>query len=108
MGRYLHAVNETSIPIYVIAGNHDTGTGENYGYYTRYTGNTENSYVTIFRNFDFVGINWRNPGSPEPDEFAEIRKTLLNSPRSFTIIATHYNMDDKGISHPWEKISISN
>jgi predicted MPP superfamily phosphohydrolase len=96
---YSHAVHETSIPVYVIAGNHDTNNGQNYQYYTQYTGNAKNSYVTSFQNFEMAGINYV-PGSLKPQEFAELRKTLLNSPENFTIIATHYYMDMDGTHSP--------
>jgi predicted phosphodiesterase len=92
---YFHAVHETSIPVYLIAGNHDTNDGQSYQYYTQYTGNAKNSYMTSFENFDFVGINYV-AGSLKPQEFAVLRKTLLNSPENFTIIATHYYMDQVG------------
>ncbi len=96
---YSHAIHETSIPVYVIAGNHDANEGQNYQYYTQYTGNTKNSYVTSFENFDFVGINYM-ARSLKPQEFAVLRTTLLNSPENFTIIATHYYMDKVGTLSP--------
>ena len=96
---YSHAAHKTSIPIYVIAGNHDTNQGKDYQYYTHYTGNTKNSYVTGLDNFDLVGINIVF-GSLDPKESALIRKTLLNSPKNLTIIAAHYYMDQNGTLSP--------
>ncbi len=54
---YSHAVNKTSIPVFVVAGNHDINDDYDYQYYTQYTGNTKNTSVTSFENFDLVGIN---------------------------------------------------
>jgi predicted MPP superfamily phosphohydrolase len=92
---YSHAVHETSIPVYVIAGNHDISDKYDYQYYTQYTGNTKNTYVTSFENFDLVGINSVYE-SFKPQEIASLRKTLINSPKNMTIIATHYYMDENG------------
>jgi predicted MPP superfamily phosphohydrolase len=93
---YSHAVHQTSIPVYVIAGNHDTNNGKDYHYYTLYTGNSKNSYVTSIENFDLVGINFAD----DRKEFASLRKTLVNSPKNLTIIATHDYMDKNGILFP--------
>ena len=92
---YTHAVRKTSIPLYVIAGNHDISNEENYQYFTQYTGNTKNNYVTRLENFDLVGINYVDK-SLKPQEFTSIRKTLLSSPENFTIIATHFYMEQNG------------
>jgi predicted phosphodiesterase len=96
---YSHAIRKTSIPIYVIAGNHDTNIGENYQYYTQNTGNKKNSYITRFENFDLVGINYVT-NSLDPQEFTALRKTLLSAPENFTIIATHFYMDTSGRRSP--------
>jgi predicted MPP superfamily phosphohydrolase len=99
---YTHAIHKTSIPLYVIAGNHDTDQEQNYQYYTRYTGNTNTSYVTSLENFDLVGIN-SVFGSLKSRDVTSIRQTLLNSSKNFTIIATHYYMDEKGTLSPQGK-----
>ena len=99
---YTHAIHETSIPLYVIAGNHDTDQGENYQYYTWYTGNTMNSYATSLENFDLVGIN-SVFGSLKSQDVATLQETLLNSPKNFTIIAAHYYMDANGTLSPQGK-----
>jgi DNA repair exonuclease SbcCD nuclease subunit len=96
---YSHAIRKTSIPVYVIAGNHDTNNGENYQYYTQNTGNSKNSYLTRLENFDLVGINYV-PSSLDPQEFAALRKPLIADPENFTIIATHYYMDTSGTLSP--------
>ena len=96
---YSHAIHQTSIPIYVIAGNHDTDNGENYRYFTQNTGNTKSSYVTRLENFDLVGINYV-ARSLEPQEFASIRTSLVSAPENFTIIATHFYMDRNGTLSP--------
>jgi predicted phosphodiesterase len=96
---YTQAIRKTSIPIYVIAGNHDTDFGENYQYFTQYTGNTKDNYVTRLQNFDLVGINYVDD-SLESEEFAAIRKTLLSAPENYTIIATHFYMDENGNLSP--------
>jgi DNA repair exonuclease SbcCD nuclease subunit len=96
---YSHAVEKTSIPIYTVAGNHDTNNGQNYHYYSQYTGNAVNSSVTTLNNFDLVEINSVFT-SLKSQEYTTLRKTLLNSPNNFTIVATHYYMDENGtLSH---------
>ncbi|MCX6689789.1 MAG: metallophosphoesterase [Methanoregula sp.] len=92
---YSHARNMTTIPIYVIAGNHDTSYGKNYTYYSLYTGEPKNNYMTEVKDFNFVGINYVSK-SLAPQEFATIRQTLVNGSHNFTIIATHYYMDENG------------
>ncbi len=96
---YSHAIQKTSIPIYVVAGNHDTDSGENYQYFTQNTGNTKSSYVTRLENFDLVGINYGS-GSLQPQEFLSIHTSLVSAPENFTIIATHYYMDENGTLSP--------
>jgi len=93
---YFQAVQKTSIPVFVIGGNHDTNGGRNYEYYARYTGNLNPRYVASIGDMDLVGISYAESGSLEPGAFAELRKSLLNSPGNFTIIATHYYMDENG------------
>jgi len=90
---YSHAVQKTSIPVYAIAGNHDTNGGNNFQYFTRYTGNSKSSHVTSLENFDLVEINY----AVKPEEFASLRKALLNSPNNLTVIASHDYMDGNGI-----------
>jgi predicted MPP superfamily phosphohydrolase len=92
---YLHARNLTTIPVYEIAGNHDTGGGNHYHYYTKYTGMPGENYATSVGDFDFVGINYANKTIP-PEEFSRFRGLLKNSSRSYAIIATHYYMDEDG------------
>ena len=92
---YSHAVHQTSIPIYTVAGNHDTNNGQDYQYYSQYTGNTADSSVTTLNNFDLVEINSVFK-SPELLEITTLKKTLLNSPNNFAIIATHFYMDENG------------
>lgn len=96
---YSIARNHTSLPVYTIAGNHDTDNGKNFHYYSENTGMPEVNYVTSFQDFDLVGINYPGP-SLSPDEFSMIRSTLINSPRSNVIIATHYYMDVDGTLSP--------
>jgi predicted MPP superfamily phosphohydrolase len=109
---YAHARNLTTIPIYEIAGNHDTDFplyeiardnhtvyGKNYQYYTRYTEEPETNYVTSVGDFDFVGINYAAKSLP-PEELSRLRATLTNSSRSNAIIATHYYMDEGGNLSP--------
>jgi predicted phosphodiesterase len=92
---YARAVNQTTIPLYVIAGNHDTNSGKNYTYYTSYTGNSDGSYVVPLQDFDFVGINYVSKSLPT-DDLTALRSAITNTSRNFTIIATHYYMDDDG------------
>ena len=99
---YSHAVNETSIPVYVIAGNHDTNSGLNFTYYTEYTGNTKKFYVTPVNDFDLVGINYVKDSLGSHD-IADIRQDLTNSSHTFTIVATHYYMDTDGTLSPLGK-----
>jgi len=89
---YLRARNLTTIPVYVIAGNHDTDYGKNYQYYTRYTGEPENGYVTSVGDFDLVGIDYTDK-TLSREELSRIRATLANSSRSNAIIATHWYMN---------------
>ncbi|MEI7858126.1 MAG: metallophosphoesterase, partial [Methanomicrobiales archaeon] len=93
---YSHAVNKTTLPLYVIAGNHDTNRGKNYLTFTRVTGNSNENYVTRLEDFDFVGINYVGT-SLKPQEFTTLRQSLVAAPENFTIIATHYYMDQNGI-----------
>ena len=90
--RYLRARNLTTIPVYVIAGNHDADYGNHYRYYSLYTGEPETSYLTTIGDFDFVGINYADK-SLSPENFSFLRESLLNSSRSNAIIATHWYMD---------------
>ncbi|MFA4875956.1 MAG: metallophosphoesterase [Methanoregula sp.] len=95
---YLRARNQTSIPVFAIAGNHDTDSGKNYQYYTLYTGEPKNSYVTSVGDCDLVGINYEKKTLPA-SEFSRIRSILANSTRSCAIIATHWYMNkDKTLS----------
>ena len=89
---YSHAVRKTSIPVYAIAGNHDTNSGNDFQYYTRYTGNSKYSHVTSLKNFDLVEINF----AIKPEEFISLRNVLLNSPNHLAVIASHDYMDAIG------------
>jgi predicted MPP superfamily phosphohydrolase len=90
---YSRARNLTTIPVYEIAGNHDTGGGTRYQYYTGRTGMPVENSVTSLEDFDFVGINYAG-GTLTPAEFSRLRQFLIESPRSHAIIATHYYMDE--------------
>ena len=96
---YLHARNLTTIPVYEIAGNHDTGEGDRYQYYAAYTGMPGENYVIPVGDFDFVGINYVNKTLPQ-EEFTRLREFLTGSSRSHAIIATHYYMDEEGTLSP--------
>jgi predicted MPP superfamily phosphohydrolase len=96
---YAHARNLTTIPIYEIAGNHDTGGGDHYEYYTAYSGGPAENYITSVGDFDFVGINYAGTTLP-PEELSRLRVILTNSSRSNAIIATHYYMDEGGNLSP--------
>src|SRR5512145_1522736 len=99
---YARARNQTTIPVYGIAGNHDTDYGKRYENYTRYTGGPAENYVIPFGDFDLAGINYVDE-TLSPGEFSRIRATLSNSSRSMAIIATHYYMDEKGDLSPLGK-----
>jgi hypothetical protein len=96
---YFHARNLTTIPVYEIAGNHDTDEGRHYQYYTAHTGMPEGNYITSIGDFDFVGIHYVDESFP-PQEFLRLRKLLTTSSRSHTPIATHYFMDEDGRLSP--------
>jgi hypothetical protein len=96
---YARARNMTTIPVYEIAGNHDADYGNNYKYYTLYTGEPDVDYVTSFEDFDLVGINYAEK-SLLSDEFSRLQAILTRSSRSNVIIATHYYMDEKGQLSP--------
>ena len=92
---YSRARNQTNIPLYVTAGNHDTNRGKNYQYYSLYTGEQKGNYVTAVNDFDFVGINYVEK-SLAPQEFPALRQAIVNGSHNFTIIATHYYMGKDG------------
>ena len=96
---YAHARNLTTIPVYEIAGNHDTDGGDHYEYYARYSGQPAENYVTTVGDFDFVGINYAATTLP-PEELSRLRGSLTGSSRSNAIIATHYYMDEGGNLSP--------
>jgi len=96
---YAHARNLTTIPVYEIAGNHDTDAGDHYEYYNQYAGEPEKNYVTSVGDFDFVGIDYAATTLP-PEELFRLRGTLADSSRSHAIIATHYYMDEGGNLSP--------
>jgi predicted MPP superfamily phosphohydrolase len=99
---YSRARNHTTIPVYTIAGNHDTDYGKNYRQYTLHTGEPEVNYVSSVEDFDFVGINYADKTLPA-DEFSRLHGILTNSSRSNAIIATHYYMDEDGALSPLGK-----
>jgi hypothetical protein len=99
---FLHARNLTTIIVYEISGNHDTGEGDCYQFYTAYTGMPEENYLTSFEDFDFVGIKYVNETLPR-EELSRFRMLLGKSSRSHTIIATHYYMDENGALSPLGK-----
>lgn len=96
---FAHARNLTTIPVYQIAGNHDTGEGDHYEYYNLYSGEPAENYVTSIGDFDFVGINYAATTLP-PEELSRLRESLTGSSRSNAIIATHYYMDEGGNLSP--------
>ncbi|MFA5268867.1 MAG: metallophosphoesterase [Methanoregula sp.] len=98
-GAYAHARNLTTIPVYEIAGNHDTDGGDHYEYYTAYSGEPAESYITSLGDFDFAGINYAGTTLP-PEELSRLRGILAGSSRSHAIIATHYYMDEGGNLSP--------
>ncbi|WP_319580656.1 metallophosphoesterase [uncultured Methanospirillum sp.] len=92
---YAAAVNKTSIPIYVTAGNHDTNYGKDDRYYSAYTGNTDRYSITTLNDFNLVTIPYVKKTLPSKD-FSNIRQSLNQSPHQLTLIATHYYMDMNG------------
>ncbi len=99
---YRDARNLTTVPVFEIAGNHDTGDGNHYQYYTTYTGMPGENYVTKVGDFDLAGINYASQTYPA-GEFSRLRGLLTAGSRSHAIIATHYYMDEKGILSPLGK-----
>jgi predicted MPP superfamily phosphohydrolase len=99
---YRHARNLTTIPVYGIAGNHDTGNGNHYQYYTAYTGMPGENYVTTVGDFDLVGINYAGTTYPAT-EFFRLRGLLAAGSRPNAIVATHYYMDGAGALSPLGK-----
>lgn len=99
---YANAINKTSIPIYVTAGNHDTNYGKDDRYYSAYTGNTDRYSITSVNDFNLVTIPYVKKSIPSKD-FMDMRNTLNKSSHSMTIIATHYYMDKDGILSPLGK-----
>lgn len=89
---YARSIEKTDIPVYVIAGNHDTNWGTSYGNFFRYTGNDDDFYVTSINDFNFIGIDYAEKTRSE-DTFNQIRDEIKKSPLKFNIIATHYYMD---------------
>lgn len=93
---YANAINKTSIPIYVTAGNHDTNYGKDDRYYSINTGNTDRYSITTINDFNLVTIPYVKKSIPSKD-FMDMRNILNKSSHSMTIIATHYYMDKDGI-----------
>jgi predicted MPP superfamily phosphohydrolase len=96
---YSRARNHTSIPVFTIAGNHDTNYGKNYDQYSFHTNEPEVNYVSSIGDLDFIGINYMDTSFPA-DEFSRLRANLTRSSRTFAIIATHYYMDKDGKLSP--------
>jgi len=92
---YSNAINKTSIPIYVTAGNHDTNFGKDDRFYSAYTGNSDRYYITSLNNFNLVAIPYVKKTLPSKD-FKGIISALHNSTNPLTIIATHFYMDKDG------------
>ncbi len=92
---YANAVNRTSIPIYVTAGNHDTNAGKDDRNYGLYTGNNDRYYLTSINDCNLVGISYVKKTLPASD-LQQIKTFLETSPHQVTIIATHYYMDPDG------------
>lgn len=99
---YAHARSLTTIPVYTIAGNHDTDYGSSYRYYSLYTGEPDTGYVTYVGDIDLVGINYAKK-TLSSGEFSPLKATLANSSRSYAIIATHYYMNEGGALSPLGK-----
>lgn len=98
-GAFSRARNLTTIPVFVIVGNHDTGGDDPYRFYTANTGMPNRNYLALLGDVDLIGINYVEQTLPA-DEFQRLRRMLNASPRSFTIIATHYYMDEDGTLSP--------
>jgi Calcineurin-like phosphoesterase len=96
---YAHARNLTTIPVYEIAGNHDSDGGDHLEYYTAYTKKPAENYVTSIEDFDLVGINYART-TLNTGELSRLREALTGSPRPHAIIATHYYMDEGGTLSP--------
>lgn len=92
---YFSASHKTSIPLYTIAGNHDTSSGTHPENYRAFTGNMLNTYITPLNDFTLVGINYVK-SSLSKKELINIRETLRNASHPFTIIATHNYMYRNG------------
>ncbi len=99
---YTHARDRTTIPIFITSGNHDTNSGKNDLYYSRYAGGQKKNYVTSLGDFNFIGINYV-PKTLTHEEFATLRNAAANSSHSFTIIATHYYLNGDGTLSPLGK-----
>ena len=96
---YARARNQTTIPVYTIAGNHDTDSGKDYSFYSPYTGEPGTDYAIPFGDFDLIGINYQSTSLP-PAEAARLRQFLTSSSRTNAIIATHYAMNGDGTLSP--------
>ncbi|MDD1730493.1 MAG: metallophosphoesterase, partial [Methanospirillum sp.] len=92
---YANAINKTSIPIYVTAGNHDTNAGKDDRNYDIFTGSSDRYYLTTVNDFNLVGISYVKKTLPSSD-LQQIKTFLETSPYQVTIIATHYYMDPDG------------
>lgn len=89
---YSQSIAKTDIPVYVIAGNHDTNYGSEYKYFFHFTGNDDDFYITTINDFNLVGIDF--PIKTRSDNtFKKISNALKQSPYKFNIIATHFYMD---------------
>ncbi|PWR71741.1 metallophosphoesterase family protein [Methanospirillum stamsii] len=89
---YARSIEKTDIPVYVIAGNHDTNWGTSYSNFFRYTGNDDDFYVTSINDFNLIGIDYAEKTRSE-DTFNKIRDEITKSSLKFNIIATHYYME---------------
>lgn len=92
---YSQSIKKTSIPIYVIAGNHDTLSGFVYLWFFKYTKNNDYYYVTPLNDFNLIGIDYHFR-SISNHTITDITNKLKNSTLQFNIFATHYYMASPG------------
>jgi len=91
---YVNAKTLTSIPVYEVAGNHDTDTGTDFTYYNQYIGENETFYVAdITEHFLLIGISWNGSDNTISQSYVEtLKSTIENNPSKYYIIATHWYM----------------
>jgi len=99
---YLKAKSLTTIPVYEVAGNHDSNYGQDFTYYEQYIGSNETFYVTaISEHFMLVGISWNGTDNMiTEDMVSKFRAAIRYNPDKYFIIATHYYMDENAVLSP--------